>query len=94
MCPQLFYFQVKGLQLVEMADTETCCGFGGTFAVKFDSISNAMAEQKINHALETGASHIISTDLSCLMHLQGVITKKGLPLTTLHLADVLAAGWE
>lgn len=92
--PRNLLSKVKGLQLVEMADTETCCGFGGTFAVKFDSISNAMAEQKINHALETGASHIISTDLSCLMHLQGVITKKGLPLTTLHLADVLAAGWE
>jgi L-lactate dehydrogenase complex protein LldE len=86
--------KVKGLELIEMADTETCCGFGGTFAVKFDSISAAMADQKIHHALDTGAAHIISTDLSCLMHLQGIITKKGFPLTTMHIADVLASGWE
>ena len=92
--PRDLLSKVKGLELIEMAETETCCGFGGTFAVKFDSISNAMAEQKINHALNTGASHIISTDLSCLMHLQGVITKKALPLTTMHIADVLASGWE
>ena len=85
---------MKGLQLIEMSENETCCGFGGTFAVKFDAISNAMADQKINHALDTGASHIISTDLSCLMHLQGIITKKDLPITTLHIADVLANGWD
>lgn len=92
--PRNLLRKVKGLQLIEMAETETCCGFGGTFAVKFDAISNAMADQKINHALDTGASHIISTDLSCLMHLQGIITKKDLPITTLHIADVLASGWE
>lgn len=86
--------KVKGLELIEMADTETCCGFGGTFAVKFDSISNAMADQKIHHAIDTGATHIISTDHSCLMHLQGIITKKSFPLTTMHIADVLACGWD
>jgi L-lactate dehydrogenase complex protein LldE len=92
--PRNLLKKVQGLQLVEMAETETCCGFGGTFAVKFDAISNAMADQKINHALDTGASHIISTDLSCLMHLQGIITKKNLQITTLHIADVLASGWD
>ncbi len=92
--PRNLLKKVHGLQLVEMTETETCCGFGGTFAVKFDAISNAMADQKINHALDTGASHIISTDLSCLMHLQGIIIKKNLPITTLHIADVLASGWE
>lgn len=92
--PRRLLNKVKGLQLIEMAETETCCGFGGTFAVKFDAISNAMADQKIKHALDTGASHIISTDLSCLMHLQGIIAKKELPLTTMHIADVLASGWE
>jgi L-lactate dehydrogenase complex protein LldE len=86
--------KVKGLELIEMPDTETCCGFGGTFAVKFDGISYAMADQKIKLALNTGASHIISTDISCLMHLQGIITKKAIPLTTMHIADVLASGWE
>lgn len=92
--PRRLLQKVKGLELVEMTDTETCCGFGGTFSVKFDSISNAMADQKIQHALDTGASHIISTDLSCLMHLEGIISKRGIPLTTMHIADVLANGWE
>ena len=85
---------VKGLELVEMKDVETCCGFGGTFAVKFDAISSAMADQKINNALETGAEYIISTDLSCLMQLDGFIKNKNLPLKTMHIADVLANGWE
>jgi L-lactate dehydrogenase complex protein LldE len=92
--PRSLLKKVKGLDLVEMAETATCCGFGGTFAVKFDGISSAMADQKINHAIDTGATHIISTDLSCLMHLEGIIAKKNLPLTTMHIADVLAAGWE
>lgn len=92
--PRNLLKKVKGLELIEMDDTETCCGFGGTFAVKFDAISNAMADQKIHHALDTGASHIISTDLSCLMHLEGIISKKNLPIKTMHIADVLASGWE
>lgn len=81
---------VKGLELVEMKDVETCCGFGGTFAVKFDAISISMADQKVNNALATGAEYIISTDLSCLMHLDGYIKGKNLPIKTMHIADVLA----
>lgn len=92
--PRRLLQKVKGLELVEMADTETCCGFGGTFAVKYEGISHAMADQKIGHALNTGATHIISTDLSCLMHLQGIITKKNVGITTIHIADVLASGWD
>jgi L-lactate dehydrogenase complex protein LldE len=76
-----------------MNDVETCCGFGGTFAVKFEGISIGMGEQKVENALATGAKFLISTDLSCLMHLQGYIKHKGLSLQTLHLADVLANGW-
>ena len=91
--PRKLLQKVSGLRLIEMAHTETCCGFGGTFAVKFAAISNAMAEQKIHHAMETVADTIISTDHSCLMHLQGIIDKKELPIKTLHLADVLASGW-
>ncbi|HEY0732233.1 MAG TPA: (Fe-S)-binding protein, partial [Chitinophagaceae bacterium] len=66
---------------------------GGTFAVKFEAISIAMGEQKVEHALATGASYLISTDLSCLMHLQGYIDNKKYPLKTMHIADVLASGW-
>ncbi len=92
--PRKLLSKVKGLELIEMAETETCCGFGGSFAVKFEAISIAMADQKVNHALQTGAEYIISTDLSCLMHLDGYITKKNLPIKTMHIADVLASGWE
>lgn len=92
--PRKLLAKVKGLELIEMAETETCCGFGGTFVVKFDPIATAMAEQKINHALDTGATCMISTDLSCLMHLEGVIKKRNLPLITMHIADVIANGWE
>lgn len=84
---------VKGLSLKPLVDAETCCGFGGTFAVKFEGISINMGEQKVEHALETGAEYLISTDLSCLMHLQGYIDNKKYLLKTMHLADVLASGW-
>ena len=92
--PRKLLKNVKGLELVEMNDNETCCGFGGTFAVKFDAISIAMADQKVNNALATGAEYIISTDSSCLLHIDGYIKGKGLPIKTMHLADVLASGWE
>jgi len=81
---------VKGLELIEMNDVETCCGFGGTFAVKFEPISIAMAEQKVTNALATGADYIVSTDLSCLMHIDGYIRYKGYQLKAMHIADVLA----
>ncbi len=92
--PRKLLKNVKGLELVEMSDNETCCGFGGTFAVKFDAISIAMADQKVNHALATGAEYIISTDSSCLLHLDGYIKKKELPIKTMHIADVLVSGWD
>ena len=88
--PRRLLSRVKGLELAEMNDVETCCGFGGSFAVKFESISVAMADQKVNNALQTGADYIISTDLSCLMHLDGYIRHKGYSLRTMHIADVLA----
>lgn len=91
--PRRLLAKVKGLSLTEMNDVETCCGFGGTFAVKFDAISVGMGEQKVENAIATGAEYLISTDLSCLMHLQGYIKTKGYALKTLHLADVLASGW-
>jgi L-lactate dehydrogenase complex protein LldE len=92
--PRKLLAQVKGLRLTEMKDVETCCGFGGSFAVKFDAISVGMADQKIVNATATNAELIISTDLSCLMHLDGYIKGKNLPIQTMHIADVLASGWE
>ena len=88
--PRILLNNVEGLQLIEMNDVETCCGFGGTFAVKFEPISIAMGDQKVTNAQVTNAEYIISTDMSCLMHIDGVIKNKQSPLKVLHLADVLA----
>ena len=89
--PRKLLRQVKGLEMIEMADNETCCGFGGSFAVKFEPISIAMGDQKITNASATEAEYIISTDMSCLMHIDGCIKHKGSGLQVLHLADVLAS---
>jgi L-lactate dehydrogenase complex protein LldE len=91
--PRALLSKVKGLTLKEMKNNDVCCGFGGTFSVKFEPISTAMAEQKVKHALETGAEYIVSTDSSCLMHQQAYIDKHHLPIKTIHIIDVLASGW-
>ncbi|NDC41016.1 MAG: (Fe-S)-binding protein [Chitinophagia bacterium] len=91
--PRKLLAEVQGLELIEMTDAETCCGFGGTFAVKYEPISIGMAQAKVKNALDAGAQYIISTDASCLMHLQGYIAHHNLPITTMHIADVLASGW-
>ena len=91
--PRKLLSNVKGLELAEMNDVETCCGFGGTFSVKFEGISIGMADQKVENAIATGAEYIISTDHSCLMHLDGYIKKNNFNISTMHIADVLAQGW-
>jgi L-lactate dehydrogenase complex protein LldE len=90
--PRQLLSKVKGLELREMKECETCCGFGGTFAVKYEPISIGMAQTKVNSALETGADYMISTDISCLMHMDAYIRKAGIPLRVMHLAEVLGSG--
>jgi len=85
--------KVRGLELIEMENNDVCCGFGGSFSAKHEAISTAMAKQKVENALETGAEYIVSTDSSCLMHQQAYIDKQKLPIKTIHIADVLASGW-
>lgn len=92
--PRVLLEKVRGLQLKEMEDTETCCGFGGTFAAKYEPIAMGMAESKVNNALATHADYIVSTDMSCLMHMQGYIEKQNKNLKVMHIADVLASGWD
>jgi len=91
--PRKLLAAVKGLELVEMKETTTCCGFGGSFAVKFDTISVAMADQKIDNAIATEAEYIVSTDTSCLMHLEGRLNFNGKAIKVIHLADILASGY-
>uniref|UniRef100_UPI00321643BD (Fe-S)-binding protein n=1 Tax=uncultured Draconibacterium sp. TaxID=1573823 RepID=UPI00321643BD len=88
--PRKLLEAVNGLELIEMENLETCCGFGGTFAAKFHHISTAMTEQKVDNALKTGAEYIVSTEASCLMNMEAYIKKQKLPIKTIHLADILA----
>jgi L-lactate dehydrogenase complex protein LldE len=82
--------KVRGLELVEMKDAEVCCGFGGAFSAKFPMISTAMGEVKCASAFETGAEYIVSNDSSCLMQVQGLLSRQGSKVKTIHLAEVLA----
>ncbi len=91
--PRQLLAKVKGLELIEMQDTETCCGFGGTFVTKFKAVSSAMTEQKVENALATGAEYIVSTESSCLLNIESYIRKQNLPIKPIHIADILASGW-
>jgi len=88
--PRQLLAKVGGLELIEMTDAETCCGFGGTFAAKFPMISTAMGEVKCASVFATGAEYIVSNDSSCLMHVQGLLARQGNKLKTIHLAEILA----
>jgi L-lactate dehydrogenase complex protein LldE len=89
--PRRLLGHVRGLELREMDAAEECCGFGGTFSVKFAEVSGSMARTKIDSIVRTGASTVVSVDSSCLMQLQGVLSRAGLPVRTMHLAEVLAS---
>jgi L-lactate dehydrogenase complex protein LldE len=89
--PRQLLAKVEGLQLKELEDGQQCCGFGGTFAVKFEPISTAMGEKKVEHAIASGAEYLVSADYSCLMHLEGYIKKHQSPIKTIHLIDLLAS---
>ena len=89
--PRELLKNVRGLELIELRDPETCCGFGGAFSTKFPMISTAMGEVKCRSAAETGADFVVSGDSSCLMHLQGLLSRQGSLVKTLHLAEILAS---
>ena len=89
--PRRLLSHVHGLELREMDAAEECCGFGGTFSVKFPGVSGGMARTKIDSIMRTGADVVVSIDSSCLMQLEGAIRRQGLPIRTMHLAEVLAS---
>lgn len=89
--PRRLLENVRGLELREMDKADECCGFGGTFSVKFAEVSGAMARTKIESILRTGAETIVSIDSSCLMQIRGALSRAGLPIQTMHLAEVLAS---
>jgi len=88
--PRQLLQQVKGLKLVEMARFDECCGFGGTFAAKFSDISAAMGNSKAESILATGAEFVTAIDPSCLLHVQGILGKRGAATRTIYLAGILA----
>jgi L-lactate dehydrogenase complex protein LldE len=82
--------KVSGLKLLEMLRFDECCGFGGTFATKFESISVAMGTSKAESIAVTGAEFVTAIDSSCLLHVQGILGRSGAKARTIHLASILA----
>jgi L-lactate dehydrogenase complex protein LldE len=80
---------VEGLELREMAQTEVCCGFGGTFSMNFPEVSGRLGEEKARNAAATGADELVACDLSCLLHIAGRARRTGVPLRARHLAELL-----
>ena len=80
------------VELVEMEQSEVCCGFGGTFSVKYADISGAMLDEKITHIRDSGADAVVACDVTCLMHIGGGLEKRGIPVRPLHIAELLDRG--
>jgi len=83
---------VRGLTLLPLTRGEDCCGFGGTFAVKLAQISSAMVDEKAERIEATGATHLVSTDLGCLLNIAGRLARRRARIRALHLAEILTEG--
>jgi len=89
--PRRLLAHVRGLELRELEPAGECCGFGGTFSVKFDELSRSMGAAKADAIVRTGARAVVSLDPSCLMQIRGALARAGAPVRTMHLAEVLAS---
>jgi L-lactate dehydrogenase complex protein LldE len=88
--PRRLLHTVAGLELTELVDAEVCCGFGGTFCVKYPDISDAMVTKKAGHVATTGAGTLLAGDLGCLMNMAGKMARQGRDIEVRHVAEVLA----
>lgn len=88
--PRRLLSTVAGLELVEMEDNEVCCGFGGTFSIKYPDISNAMVQKKTDHVAAATPDLLLAGDLGCLLNMAGKLKRQGSPITVRHVAEVLA----
>ena len=88
--PRRLLASVEGLELAEMAEPEVCCGFGGTFCVKYPDISNKMVSTKTEDITATGADFVLAGDLGCLMNMGGKLSRQGRPIHARHVVEVLA----
>ena len=92
--PQRLLQKVQGLQLVELDRPDECCGFGGTFAVTEEAVSVRMGEDRIDDHLNHGAEIIAGTEMSCLMHLEGILRRRNLKTKVMHIAEILDEAWQ
>lgn len=88
--PRTLLKRINGLELKEMRESDICCGFGGTFCVKFSDISNAMVGNKCRHIEETGASLVLAGDMGCLLNMAGKLKRSGSKVEARHIAEILA----
>lgn len=88
--PRELIRSVEGVKFLEMENSERCCGFGGTFSVKFHDVSAAIGDDKIRWIRGAGVRYVIANDVSCLMHLRGLLQRQQVPVETMHLAELLA----
>ena len=88
--PRKLLRTVQGLELIEMADNEVCCGFGGTFSIKYPDISNAMVQKKTDAATAAKPELLLAGDLGCLMNMAGKLKRQGSTIQVRHVAEVLA----
>lgn len=88
--PKQLLSKVNGIDLRELPDEKQCCGFGGTFSVKYSDISGAILDTKVKNIKESGAEVLVANDSGCLMHISGALTKQGVPVKAMHLAELLA----
>jgi L-lactate dehydrogenase complex protein LldE len=88
--PRALLSNIRGLDFVEMADSDRCCGFGGTFSVKYPEISTAMVAEKVDTILATGADTVVGCDMGCLMNIEGYLSRHNHPVRVRHIAQLLA----
>ncbi len=88
--PRELIRSVKGVEFKEMEMHDACCGFGGTFSVKFPEVSVSMLDEKINSIVKSGADTVISADMGCLMNIGGALSRRNIPIKVVHIADLLA----
>jgi L-lactate dehydrogenase complex protein LldE len=88
--PRRLLRRVSGLELVEMKDSDYCCGFGGAFAIKYPEISGAMVYDKVDKIFAAGVDTVVGCDTGCLLNIAGAASRRGLKIDTLHIAEVLA----
>jgi L-lactate dehydrogenase complex protein LldE len=88
--PRSLLRKIAGAEFVEMNDSDRCCGFGGSFSFKYADISAAMAEDKVNNIIASGADTVVGCDMGCLMNIQGMLSRKGSSIRAVHIAQLLA----